>query len=299
MREIHSKTDRTGNAITGDKKKSQYYNENDVPDVTMRNIHEKTDRTGNAITGDKKKSQYYNENDVPDITMREIHSKTDRTGNAITGDKKKSQYYNENDVPDVTMREIHSKTDRTGNGVTGEKQKGKYYNPNDVPDVTMREIHSKTDRTGNGVTGEKQKGKYIDFNDIPDVTMREIYGKTNWKGPYKEYVGRPKPRDDDYNSKVNITREIVAKGRVPTQIKQNIGPTTGFTEYRFKDPENSEYINHPGIQIKKSDNLKFEMRNEKNPTWWFNNRLSDFPDKNLSKNPYVNNIVHKAVIKFD
>jgi hypothetical protein len=299
MRGIHAKTDRSGKAITGDREQARYINYGDVPDENMRGIHAKTDRSGKAVTGDREQVRYINYSDVPDENMRGIHAKTDRSGKAITGDREQARYINYGDVPDENMRGIHAKTDRSGKAITGDREQARYINFNDVPDENMRTIHDKTDRSGKAVTGDREQVRYINFKDVPDQTMREMTGETNWTGPGKYvYADGPRNRRDALNSKVNVTREVVAKGRMPTLVGENRGPTTGFTEYRFRDPEQSNYINHAGLLNQTVDKMPFKMENVKNPTWYNNTRLTNVPENNLQKNPYINNMVHKAIIKF-
>jgi hypothetical protein len=290
MRNIHNKFDRNGKAITGDRQVGKTIDFNDIPDITMREIHSKTDRTGKAITGDKQKGKYIDFNDVPDVTMREIHAKTDRTGKAITGDKQKGKYVDFNDVPDVTMREIHAKTDRAGKAVTGDKKGTRTIDFNDVPDITMREIHAKTDRAGKAVTGDKQKGKYIDFSDVPDVTQREITGETNHIGPaLRVDTKEVRSRHDAWNSKVNITRELLSKGRTPTQISYNRGPTTMFTDYRLKcEQKESDYMAGPALLNQSLNRIPFIFQNVKNPTVFENKRNDDkLPQRAMEGNPYI------------
>ena len=297
MRNVHPSPDRSGAAMTGDRKGAHFYNDKDIPQANMRNVHPSPDRSGAAMTGDRKGAHFYNDKDVPQANMRNVHPSPDRSGAAMTGDRKGAHFYNDKDVPQNTMREIHSENDRAGRATTGSRQNTHYYNPNDVPQNTMREIHSETDRTGKAATGDKHGAHYYNPGDVPDVTVREETGYTNWKGPWREYVDRQRSRAAAHNAKVNITKEVVAKGRAPTNIKHNVGPTTGFTSYRMRDPEQSDYINHPGLLNQTPDKMPFKMENVKNPTWWFNNRFTTYPDENLKKNPYINNIVHKAVIE--
>ena len=275
--------------------KNTVFNPNDIPDITMREIHSEKDRSGHALTGNYKQRQSYDPNDIPDITMREIHSEKDRTGNALTGNYKQRQAYDPNDIPDITMREIHGEKDRTGNAISGDKYIIKSFNPNDIPDISMREIHSEKDRSGNAISGDYFKSKSIDFSDVPNVTLREINSELDWIGPNKKYIGEPNTRNDAYNSKVNVTREVIAQGRNPNGLKNIITPSNQFTKYKLKETTDINYLNHPHPEIPQNNNIIFEMVNDKDPTWWFNNRTDDYPEKNLAKNPYINNTVHKAI----
>jgi len=291
LRTIHNKPDRNGQ-ITGDKNQHKYIDYTDVPNPTLRNVHDKPDRNG-TITGDKNQHKYVDYTDVPNVTLRTIHNKPDRNG-TITGDKNQHKYVDYTDVPNPTLRTIHNKPDRNGT-ITGDKNQHKYVDYTDVPNPTLRVIHNKPDRNGQ-ITGNTTQHKYVDYTDIPNTTLREIIGETNHIGPAKHEIDAPRSRRDALNSKVNITREIVSKGRAPTTVKTNIGPTTSFTEYRFKDPVQSNYVNHPGLQNQTVEKLPFKMENVKNPTWYNNTYWDSHPEENLKKNPYINNMVHKSVV---
>jgi len=300
MRNLYEKTERSGKAITGDLQQGQYFNPNDITDPTFRNLYEKTDRAGTAIAGDKFKGTVYNSNDITDPTLRNLYEKTDRAGTAIIGDKFKGTVYNPNDTMDPTSRDLYGKIDRAGSAIIGDKQPFVYYDPKDMPDATLRDVHSKTDRSGKAMTGNKYNGKTINFRDIPDQTLREIIGKTDYKGPAEHIVTKkPMSRRDAYNSKINVTREEIEKGRAPTLISYNKGPTTKFTEYPLKEPIQSIYINHPGMLYQTVDKLAFLAESHKNPTWYNNIHINTYPDVSLKKNPYINNMVHKAVINYD
>jgi hypothetical protein len=297
MRNIHTATDRTGNAVTGNYVQSQYYNPDDIMSANMRNIHTETDRTGNAVTGNYNKGQMIDPNDTTKNTMRNIHEKTDRVGNAMSGEKSKGKAINFDDIAKNTMRNIHEKADRAGKAMSGEKSVGKAIDFNDIPDTTMREIHSKTDRKGKAVTGDRFTGKAIDFNDISNVTQREITGATNHVNPADHIdVRGPKSRRDVYNMNVNTIKEQLSKGRMPTLVNNDKGYNNDMTNFRFKTVTQSDRLHQVNVQIPTNDKLSFVVRNDKNPTFYVNNRLDDIFSANLQKNPYVNNMVHKAVI---
>jgi hypothetical protein len=294
LREINSKTDRSG-VITGKLEKSYNINYfNNIPDQTMRDIHSRTDRAG-VISGDRTGQYSINYTDyTPDTTLREINSKTDRVG-IITGDRTGQYSINYTDyTPDTTLREINSKTDRSG-VITGKLEKS--YNINYInytPDMTMREIYSKKDRAGviTGDRGGQYSINYIDYT--PDQTMREIHSKVDRSaaGASGVYLAT-RTRDDANNSIINIQREVISKGRAPTNSKYNKGPTIDFTTVSLCEP----------IQIKRDLMSSTIAINEKLPFILSqtpnrvvsNTRTNEFTQKVLNENPYINNLVHKSV----
>jgi hypothetical protein len=127
----------------------------------------------------------------------------------------------------------------------------------------MREIHSKLDRSAAGANG--------------------VYLAT-------------RTRDDANNSIVNIQREVISKGRAPTNSKYNKGPVMDFTTVTLCEP----------IQIKRdlmsstiaiNEKLPFIVTQTPTGRTISNTRMNEFTQNVLDKNPYINNLVHKSVEK--
>jgi len=322
-RDIH-KVDRHGNQ-TGEYVKGQAVDFNDIPDPTRRDIH-KVDRHGNQ-TGEYVKGQAIDFNDLPDPTRRDIH-KIDRHGNQ-TGEYVKGQAVDFNDLPDPTKRDMY-KVDRHGNQ-TGNYIKGQAIDYNDIPEATNRDMY-KVDHHGNQ-TGNYVKGQAIDYNDVPDatkrdmykykdvgnakynieqtyvinyadatpdVTQREITGATNYIGPGHHGIDAPRNRRDAYNSKVNITREVISKGRTPTVVNYNKGPTNIFTTYEFKDGKQIDRTNAGSAPLlQTTDRLPFDVPKHRNEKWYANTRINQYTQENLDGNPFINNIINKSVITYN
>jgi hypothetical protein len=295
MRNIHDKNDRAGMA-TSDRNNSYVINYDlATPDINMRNIHDKNDRAG-LLTGDRQNSYAIDYNlATPDINMRNIHENTDRAG-VVSGDQNKSYVINHIDyAPNTTMRDIHDKTDRAGL-LTGDQNKGYTVNYIDyAPDITMRDIHDKTDRAG-FTTGDQNKSYAIDYvNHTPDMTMREVHSKLDRSAAGANGVilaGRT--RDDANNSHVNIRREVIAKGRAPTNSKYSKGPTMDYTTVSLCEP----------IQIKRdllsstiaiNEKLPFMLTQTPTGRSVTNTRINEFTQKVLDQNPFINNVVYKSV----
>jgi hypothetical protein len=295
MRNVHDKSDRAGMG-SSDRNNSYVINYDlATPDINMRNIHDKSDRVGTVVTGDRQNSYAIDYNlATPDINMRNIHEKTDRAG-VVSGDQNKSYVVNHIDyAPNTTMRDIHDKTDRTG-VVTGDQNKGYTVNYiNYAPNMTMRAIHEKTDRSG-VVTGDQNKSYSIDYvNHTPDITMREIHSKLDRSAAGANGVilaGRT--RDDANNSHVNITREVIAKGRAPTNSKYSKGPTMDYTTVSLCEP----------IQIKRdllsstiaiNEKLPFMLTQTPTGRSVTNTRINEFTQTVLNGNPFINNVVYKS-----
>jgi hypothetical protein len=329
QRTVNNLFDRSGNT-TGETQNKHYYNENDIAKQTQRTVNNLFDRTGNT-TGETLNKHYYNENDIAKLTQRTIKNKYDRAGVATTGDKQIGQYYNPSDITKITNRTVKNLFDRAGH-TTGDKHRGQYYDPNDITKLTNREtttgkikhlqqaqhninktyiidyVNAIPDITKREETGETtyiKPGKHIvdknyiiDYaNATPDVTKREEIGETTHINPAKYIIGKEHNRTGANNSQVNVTREKLAKGRKPTLVNYVRTPNGDLTSYTLKIPTQIEREHAPGKLIQSADRLSFTQANNKNPTYWKNDRINTYAEENLKHNPYINNMVHKAVYK--
>jgi hypothetical protein len=329
-REIHSRTDRNG-VVEGNGKNGYTINYTDAtPDMTKREIHSKTDRNG-VLEGNGKNGYTINYTDAtPDMTKREIHSRTDRNG-VVEGNGKNGYTINYTDAtPDMTKREIHSKTDRNGvlegNGKSGytinyidatpditnremtghTNRRGTAKNDVDgsytinyvdaTPDITVREMTGHTNRRGtakNDVDGSYVIN-YVDAT--PDITNREMTGHTSRANPAKSEVSKEGLRMNYANAETNTAKEQVAKGRTPTQVKYNVGPTNDFTQYDFRE-DNENQIRRTGgmgLMNQSMDRLPQIYSKNRNDTFFVNDRATAFPQSTLVGNPYINNAINNA-----
>jgi hypothetical protein len=152
-----------------------------------------------------------------------------------------------------------------------------------------------------GIKRSVENTYVINYADAtPDVTKREIIGEINYIGPGKTEVGAPRNRRDAYNSTVNITKEVISKGRTPTYVNYYKGPTNCFTSYELKNYKQIDRLTAPPVpQIQTTDRLPFEVAKHKNATWYFNNRINQYTQENLNGNPFINNIIHKSKIIYN
>jgi len=329
LRDIYNQYDRAGNAINGNMAKGKSYNPNDVPDMTLRDIHNQYDRAGNAISGNMAKGKTYNPNDVPDMTKRDIHNQYDRQGNAISGNMLKGKAYDPNDVMDPTRRDIHNEYDRAGNAITGNMTKGKAYDPNDVPDMTKREMYNSdrskggagyvdgqkgytvnyvemspdvtkremhnTDRPKGGAGSVNEKGYVINYLDMtPDITKREMMAKNNHVNPAKGDYEAQRSRRDAHNMQVNTNKERIEQRRAPTRSNYSKGPTMDYTMMRMCEPIQ---INRDVARdvIPTNDRLAFFNTREPILRTIQNQTMGSHVQINLQGNPYINNMIHKAI----
>jgi hypothetical protein len=261
------------NNVTGNNKKGYLINYiNSVPDTTLRNVIELNSNITNFTSSEIRGYLLNYLNSVPDTTLRNI---TENNSSLIgtKGNYNNNYLFNhDNAIPDQTLRSLVSNIVKIGN-INGNYKSTYLINYlNSMPDTTLREMTSKNTNLI-GVSGNEIKGYLINYlNSIPDVTLREITcdnvnignqrGETKKQYIFNFDAGIPDPtnrsqtettknitgiRDNeqnrsrlDYsNALLNTEKEVVAKGRAPVSVKNNVGPTQKFIQYQFCDDNSS------------------------------------------------------------
>ena len=328
MRNIHNKTDRAGAGVNGAHKGNHAFDPNDVPDNNMRNIHNKIDRAGAGVNGAHKGIHAFDPNDVPDVTMRTIHGRTDRAGAGVNGTHKSHHVYDPSDVPDPTKRDMY-KSKRSGGGAQSANEKPYTFEYiNNIPDSTGRDMY-KSKRSAGGAQSVNEKPYTFDYiNNIPDPTGRDMYKSKRSAGgaqsvnekPYTfDYINNipdPTERDmhksgraaggayassqeaqrsrrDANNMLVNITKEQISKGRSPTTSNYNRGPTVEFTQFELKNPIMINRSLIPEL-IPNTNRAVPNLQPDRHSKYYVNNRVMS-PQSSLEGNPFINNMVHRAV----
>ena len=331
MRNVHSETDRMGASVNGHHKGHHMYDKNNVPDMNMRNVHSETDRMGTNVNGHHKGHHTYNQCDVPDMNMRNIHNSSRNQGGASHRVDKPIAFNYEDNTPDVNMRNIHNSS-RNHGGASHRVDKPIAFNYEDntpdvnmrnihnssrnqggashrvdkpiafnyvdnIPDVTMREIH-KSSRSKGGATNSVNKPIAFNYVDnIPDVTMREIHGETKSIAPaHAHEQGMQRSRRDAYNMSVNTAKEHIAQGRMPTYSNYSKGPTMDMTQVELKKPIQVDRELVPNY-IPCNGKMIPQQSYNGNSTYYVNDRILSHIEENLKHNVFVNNLVHKAVVK--
>jgi hypothetical protein len=295
MKQMTENVERYG-AFIGDGIKGQSIDFTEVAKPTIKQMTENAERYG-AFIGDGIKGQAIDFTDVVNPTIKQFTENTDRAG-VITGDRMKVQAIDFNEIAKLTMKQFTEKTDRAG-VVTGDKQQVHAIDFNEVAKPTIKQFTEKTDRLGQ-VSGDKNPGYSINYVLMtPDVTNREMYSKLDRsKGGAGGTQQKTRTREDANNSYINIEKEVIAKGRAPTNSKYNKGPTLDFSTVTLVEP----------IQVKRDllgstiaihDKLPFILTRTPTGRTVRNTRMNEFTEQNLTTNPYINNVVHQSVpIKF-
>jgi hypothetical protein len=170
-----------------------------------------------------------------------------------------------------------------------------------TPDPTRREIHSALDRSAAGAKNQLgDKGYAINYELFtPDPTRREMYSKLDRSagGANGDSTYLPPRRRDDYiNAHINVGREQVEMtGRTPTLSNYDKGPTYDFTMLRMCEKLQIDRDLIPST-IAINEKLPFIMSFSGSPIKTMENpNIDTFTKQNLSGNPYINNVVHKAI----
>jgi hypothetical protein len=285
-RDQHNSIRRTGTGING--KEKHYINSYDAPDPTKRDQHNSIGRTGTGING--KEKHYINSYDAPDPTKRDQHNSSRSSGGA---NGKEKHYINSYDAPDPTKRDQHNSS-RSSGGANGKEKH--YINAYDAPDPTKRDQHNSSRSSGGAAQSDKQYTfNYID--NIPDPTMRDIHGKNNYINPAKNEVEGQRSRHDANTMSQNVSREKTLVRRNPTKSNYDKGPTFEFTKVELKDPIQM-YENRQPIKGATFSTDRFVPGSSlnRNETYYVNDR-KQFVKETLNGNPYVNNLIHKAMPK--
>jgi hypothetical protein len=228
--------------IKGNHNKTTMFNyDNGIPDPTNRN---QTENQKNIIgtKGNHNKIKMFNyDNGVPDPTNR---NQTENQKNIIgtKGNHNKIKMFNyDNGIPDPTNR---NQTENQKNiiGTKGNHNKTKMFNyDNGIPDPTVRsQTENKKNITGVGSAFYNKEYLFNYENGIPDVTIRsQTENKKNITGQ-KGQGTQNRSRLDYSNAILNTEKEVIAKGRAPVSVKNNLGPTSLFKQYVFNDDNMSE-----------------------------------------------------------
>jgi hypothetical protein len=288
-----------GQIVGGEHGKLYALDPKDKPEFTLRSLVNHYNHPASGFGGTTHgKVRIIDFNDLPKDTIRQILDKYDRAGSGFGGTTHgKVRVIDFDDIPEETQRALFPEYKYTGNiGPVGQG-KVKISDLNDVPDITEREVHQSS-RDG-GLYPRQQKTYTINYDgETRGITMRETTAKRDYMGPKISDVKQTMSRLDSENMVLNDSKEVISKGRKPNKVSFNAGPTLNFTEFYFKEPlrENAREFAPNGIQSR-IDHLEMDEERQPNIKWYINKRTMNTPIKDsLEGNPYVNNLVYKAVL---
>ena len=288
-RDQHNEVGRSGTGLSVREK--QYTNNYESPDATKRDQHNEVGRSGIGLSVREK--QYTNNYESPDATKRDQHNEYGRNGNGLS--VKEKHYTNNYESPDPTKRDQH-KSRRTKGGASSVNDKP-YINTYESPDPTKRDQH-KSGRTKGGASSVNDKPYTFNYIDnIPDPTMRDIHGENNYINPAKNEIEGQRSRRDANTMSQNISKEKTLLRRNPTTSNYDKGPTFEFTKVELKDPLQM-YEGRQPVKGTSYNTERFVPNSSfnRNESYYEDNRKQYVKDS-LDGNPYINNMVHRAVRK--
>jgi hypothetical protein len=213
---------------------------NSIPNTTLKELTENTTDLAN-INPLKMKGYLINYiNSIPDSTKREI-TENQKIVIGTKGNHTQNQFFNyDNGIPDPTNR---NQTENQKNiiGMKGNQSKNQFFNyDNGIPDPTNRN-QTENQKNVTGIGSAFSKEYIFNYeNGIPDATIRsQTENKNNIIGQ-KGQGTQNRSRLDYNNAILNVEKEVIARGRAPVVVKNNLGPTPVFTQYVFNDDNASE-----------------------------------------------------------
>jgi hypothetical protein len=216
-----------------------YDYENNRPENTLRNMTENNKNINNVLGNHTQNILYDFDNATPETTMRELTEKIKHLTN-IVGNFKEGQMYNYENGIRNTLKEEIEETKHLLNIGTSQLTKMKLFNYDDKTRSTLRELMEETKHIANIASVYVNKGKLYNFDDVPDITLRNMTENTkNIKGFGSVIEKQSRSRSDVNNALLNTQKEILLKNRDPVSVKNNKGKTTEFTDYSFKNDNNS------------------------------------------------------------
>ena len=296
QREVFTALDRAGIITNNELNKNNVVNFSDIVKMTQREIYAALDRTGVVNNSALNKNKAIDFSDITRMTQREIYAALDRTGIINNSEKNKNTARDIHDIVKMTQREVYAGLDRAGIISNGELNKNKVIDFSDIVKITQREIYAALDRTGVISNSEFNKHKAVDWSDTMRTTQKEQYVKADRTGinGTSEYE-QPRTRGDITNMNVNISKENISKGRMPTTSNYEKGPIIDYTMISLCKPLEINRDLYPenrntAQQRMPIGNTRFP---QKTPTdeWHFYTNI----EENLKGNPYVNNVIHKSL----
>ena len=185
---------------------------NVVQDVAKTTIKETTidfDHLGIYNNANKKRAKVNTIGDVK-TTMKETTLLENYTNNIQAN--KKHITYDPNDVARTTIKETTIDSDFVG--IANPIKKQITYDPEDKPDITMKETTITEKYIGNS-NPKAGKGYLVAHYDAKPTSKHEL-SNNSYTGGINSKNKKVKSYEDAYNADLNIDKEIISRGRMPT-----------------------------------------------------------------------------------
>ena len=228
------------NNFMGNHEQNILYNfENGIQESNIRESTENNKNINNIHGSHTQNIMYNYKNATPETTIRELTEKVKHLKN-IVGNFKEGQLYNyENGIRNTLKEEIEN-TKHLLNIGTSQLTKMKLFNYDDKAKQTLKELIEQTKHITNIASVYVNKGKLYNFDDVPDTTLRNITENNKHIIGFGSTIDKQtRSRSDVDNALLNTQKEILLKNRAPVSVKNYKGKTTEFTDYSFKNDNNS------------------------------------------------------------
>lgn len=167
-------------------------------------------------------------------TIKETTEDFNHMGNVGTI-KRKHIVYDPEDKARTTIRETTEDNNHMGN-VGTIKRKHIVYDPEDKARTTIRETTEDNNRIGNVKSVRSGKGYAVTNVEAPNTNRQFTSDNEHFGGPSSQN-SRSKRYDAAYNARTNTNKEVVAKGRAPTNSGPSLGPNTPNLEVKKMDSD--------------------------------------------------------------
>jgi hypothetical protein len=200
-----------GNLKTS-RKVGKAYDPEDKAKTTIKETTEMNNHEGNLKTS-RKVGKAYDPEDKAKTTIKETTEMNNHEGN-ITANKK-AKVYDPEDKPSATLKDIVKVSNYKGITTTSTK-KIKVWDPEDKARYTSRQEALVEDYVG-GTNANQIGGAYKVVEADARYTSRQDALVEDYVGAAGHTVGGPQEYDAAYAAETNANKEIIAKGRAPTQ----------------------------------------------------------------------------------
>ena len=238
------------------------------------------------------KHTVYDKDDTARTTIKEttLYSKQ---GNVGGTNQEKGYVYDPNEVARTTIRETTE--DNSHNGYIQGQEDGSAYviaHGNTTAPLTQRQSEH-VEYTGiaqGDIAGGGQDG-YRTANMLPRATQKQDIATKEYTGNAVSDLKKPVSYDDAYEAKLNEAREIISKGRAPTQSGQksfnhDIGAVSQTTE------QANTYIGQQSRPNARQDPMASlgAMTQRREDVQAMEQRLEGIVNDQLSSNPFAHSI---------
>ena len=221
IKETTEKNEHTGNMDSGIKKLT-VYDPNDIARTTIKETTE-VNKNETQIKGATKLT-VYDPNDVAKTTLKETLIHDTRDGN-ISVERKKTSDYNYASAKATTKETTIDNIHHTNVAYNRGDGKG-YLTANPFAPATMKQLTSDNEYGGNIHAGLHHKGSRDSNKYYAPATQKQSTSDNPYTGGGNSYSKYTTNYNSMLNARTNPNKEIISKGRAPTQTGVKVMAST-------------------------------------------------------------------------